>query len=319
MENQKRKRIQNSNIYLSEFLQENESFFIGIPFEEFASCVALSKYKLPTIFNEGDSIIPNPVGSTTKSNVNGKFVRKQPEEKEEITKHIEQRRKKDKTLVKFDRIYHVYIKEFQHKFNISLNFLTNKHNQQIVVSEKLIYNEESAIKNTHTINVFCEIFNTFEVLTTECEFAIHFNKKFEMELLPKGTLINNENFDEVVRISSHYTRNETEQKAFIKRLQLLKEYNPDIRGKGPNNFFGYIVFGFSEFEIVILETMYSDNATYVFKMVDYENNVILDKQTVLKNKLLIKRFYHHDNWETNVKAYFTDLKNEMNEKTANIR
>ena len=91
-------------------------------------------------------------------------------------------------------------------------------------------------------------------------------------------------------------------------MHILKEYEPDIRGKGPSNFFGYIVFGFTDLDIVILETMYSDNATYIFKASDYEQNAIKDKQTVLTNKIMLKRFYHYDNWEQKIRTYLEGLR-----------
>lgn len=310
MENKKRKRILNSNKYLISYLKENEEFYIGLLYEDFLKSQELSKYGFPDVFLNNNVVVPTPRSSATKDNLNGKFVRKQPEEKETKKVHIKYRRK-DGTLVEYDRNYFVYVKELLHKFKISIEFKTNEHGQKVVVSNKLIYNDEPAniIRNTHVINMYCEIFGDFEVLSTKLEPAINFNKRFDLELLPRGTF-NEKSLEEILEISKRYSRNDKEQGAFQKRLHTLKEYEPDLRGKGPSGFWGYIVFGFTDLNVVILETMYSDNATYVFNMDDYENNVIKDKQNAINNKQLIKRFYHYDNWENQIKKFIDGLKSK---------
>jgi hypothetical protein len=306
----KKTRIQNANKHLPFFLQENESFYVGLLFEDFVKSSDLKKYNLTDKFKENASIIPLAKGSSTRNNINGKYIRKHPEEMTTKKVHISYNRK-DGTHVEFDRNYSIYVKVLQHKYNIGFNYKLNKHGQKVVVSDKLIYNDkfENIQKNTHVINVFCEISNQFEIFNTEYEPAIHFNKKFEEDILPQGSLENEKVFNELTELAGRYTRNNEENKAFQKRLHILKEFQPDIRGKGPNNFFGYIVFGFSDLGVAILETMYSDNATYIFKLSDYESKVIKDKQSVLKNKTMLKRIYHYDDWEKRIKDYLYGIKN----------
>lgn len=307
---QKKTRIRNANKFLPFFLKENESFHVGLLFEDFLKNGNLQKYGFPTNFSEGIKLIPAPIGPTTKANIQGKYVRKSPEEKVDKKVHIDYFRRKDGAHIAYDRYYHVYVKELVHKFNMALHLKTNKHGQRVVVSEPLIYNNDPSniMKNTHIMNLFYEICRDCEIFNADLEPAIHFNKRFEIELLPHGSLSDKKIQDELLHFASRYTKNEEEQKAFQKRLHILMNYNPDLRGKGPNNFFGYLVFGFTNFNIVILETMYSGNATYVFRMQDYEQNVIQDKQSVLDNKLMIRRFYHHDDWEAKITSYLDNLK-----------
>lgn len=301
---QKRMRVLNSSKYLSAYLSEGERFHVGLLYDDYVNSLALEQYNLPEKFEEGKSFIPKGKKSVSRANIKGKFVRKQPEEKKTKTVHI-QYTKKDGTRMNFYRDYYAYVKQLLHQYNMPFTFKTNEHGQKIVVSPSLIYDDREGgnIKNTHSINLFCEIFNDFEIFNANLEPAIHFNKRFEMELLPKGALTESDNFEEVIRISNHYVKSDQDQRAFQKRLHILQEYDPDIRGKGPNNFFGYIVFGFSDLDIVLLETMYSDNATYVFRLSEYEDNIIKDKQSVLKNKLMLGRFYHDANWEFRIRNF----------------
>lgn len=309
---QKKTRIRNANKFLPFFLRENESFYVGLLYEDFIKSESLQRYGISTTFKDGAKITPMPKGPVTKANRLGKYVRKFPEEKTDKRVHIDYYRRKDGVHIEYDRDFHVYVKVLAHKYNMALHLRTNKHGQKVVVSEPLIYNDEpdNTVKNTHVMNLFYEIFNDCEIFNAELEPAIHFNKRFEIELLPQGSLADKKTYDELLHFSSRYTKNDEVQKAFQKRLHILMNYNPDLRGKGPNNFFGYLVFGFTDLNIVILETMYSGNATYVFKAADYENNVIKDKQSVQNNKLMIRRIYHGDDWETKITSYLNRLMNK---------
>lgn len=305
MENSFRKRIRNIGKHLQFYLSENDEFHIGLLFEDYLNSPLLGKYGLPTSFPDKKNILPEPKGSVTKANVKGKMVRKQPEEKETVIREIKYIRKKDNTKVEYKREYNIYKKVLLHKYNTGLNFAINSHGQKLVFSEKLVNSESTnhSLKNTHIANIFCEIFNDFEILDNNLNPAIHFNTKFDEILLPSGKLNDTESFKELMEIGGRFSRNETENKAYQERLKVLQDYNPDIRGKGPNGFLGYIVFGFTELNIVLLETMYANNATYVFSTKNFEEKVIKDKQTVLNNNLFLKRFFHNQNWESKLRAY----------------
>jgi len=285
---------------------EKEKFYLGIPFEQYINSPLLSKYNLPSTFQSKQLVEPSPRGSVTKANSNGKYGRKQPEEFEEIIRRIDYVRKKDKVRIKYDRTYKIYKKVLIHQFKSKLYFVINKHGEQLVVSKRLKFDELDSVESTHIANMFYEIFNEFEVYDKDLNPAIHFNTKFDNLILPSGTLDEN-SFEELVEINKRFTKDEEKQKAFQKRLQILKSYNPDIRGKGPAGFLGYLVFGFSDVDIVILENMYSGNATYVFTTKNFENNIISDKQTVLNQKLNEKRFFHDNNWEKKISIYMEKL------------
>ena|GEM_PF-5656682 len=302
-------RILNAEKYLRGFLKDGEAFHIGLLFEDFLKSSNNSKYNLPKQFVEGANIVPSPIGSNTKANVKGKYIRKQPEEKNIIKRHIKYIRKKDKIKVEFDRDFNVYVKELLNQYNIGFTYRTNIHGQKLVTSPTLVFENtsDSEMKSKHVINMFCEVFNDFEVLDKDLQPAIHFNKRFDNDLLPMGMLSDTKTYEALMEFSAKYTRNQVEQGAFQKRLNVLMNYKPEIKGKGPNGFFGYILFGFDDLGIAILETMYSDNATYIFRTKNYDEAVITDKQTVIKNKLA-KRLFHYDNWEANIHALLSGEK-----------
>ena len=311
MEKSFKRRIRKIDKYLEFFLNENENFHLGIPFQEYLESPLLDKYKLPKIFpSRLTQIEPIPKGSVTKVNSKGKFVRKQPVEFEVVIKRIDYVRKKDRKRIIYDRRYNIFKKNLLHKFNSKLSFVINPHNEKLVVSEKLKFNKAELIKATHIANIFNEIFNSFEVYDENLNPAINFNTKFDQLILPSGKLDDQNNFDELIEIGKRFIKDESQQKAYQKRLQFLMLFNPDIRGKSKIGFKGYIVFGFSDMDIVILETMYSGNATYIFTKDNFENNIINDKQTVLKDKLFLKKFNHVDNWKASVSKFLEKLKKQ---------
>ncbi len=304
----KRNRILNSHRYLQTFLKEGDQFYIGILLEDYIKTPNLDKYKLPKVFIHNNSHIPKSSGPATRANIHGKYVRKFPEEKEIKTVHIRYTRK-DGSLIDFYRDFHVYKKEMLHKFEIPIEFKENIHGQKIVSSTQLIFlnDEISRRKNTHVINLFCEMFGEFEVFNAEYEPAIHFNKIFEQELLPKGKL-SEENIENLVEISKKYNKNEADHTAFQKRLHVLMEFGPELRGKGPNGFFGYLVFGFLDLGIIVLEAMYAGNATYIFSIENYEDNIFKDKREAMNSKQFLKRVLHFGKWETEITDYLKKLR-----------
>ncbi|REC44494.1 hypothetical protein [Chryseobacterium sp. 5_R23647] len=307
MEKSFKRRIRNIDKHLKFFLTENENYFLGIPFEEYSKSKLLTKYNLPQNFPTQKFIIePAPKGSVTKVNSNGKYGRKIPEEFEEVIRHIDYVRRKDQVRVKFDRRFRVYKKVLLHEFHSKISFVENLHGEKLVVSEQLKYNFNDSMKSTHIANIFNEIFNHFEVYDKDLNPAIHFNTTFDQIILPSG-LLTETGFDELIEINKRFTQDEEKQQAFQKRLQLIMSYSPDLRGKGPNGFFGYLVFGFSDLDIVILENMYAGNATYIFKSDNINKDIINDKQSVLEQKLHEKRFFHNDNWEKLISLYMEKL------------
>ncbi len=295
------KRILKSERYLSQLLNEGDEFYVALGYEEVAKAALIAAYGLPKVFQNDLSLIPKNRGPVTKVNVNGKFVRKMPEEKTEKSVQIRYTTKKG-TKVDYVRIFHVYVKELQHKFNVGFSTATNVHAQNLLISPLLTYNSVDGnlnIKNTHAINLFLEIFGAFEIYTKNLEPALAFNKDFTFDILPKGTF-EDEDVDHLVDGARRILKNDDIAKAFQKRLFKIKSYSPEIIGKGPRGFFGYIVFGFPNKNIVLLESMYNQNATYVIDYAKYESILPMDKQQIIKERLSKKRIYHYDNWERSI-------------------
>ncbi|PKQ60573.1 hypothetical protein BZG01_20845 [Labilibaculum manganireducens] len=297
------KRINNSNRHLRNLLSEDEHFYVGLLFEDYSKCLHLSKYNLPIDFIEGNSIIPKSIGSATKQNARGKYIRSTPEEKESHRVHINYFHKAWGIQMNYYRNYERFIKELLHKHNMAITFETNENGQQLVLSPLLTYKKGEEIKNTHAINIFCEIFGDFEIIKSDKSPAIPLGRTLSVPILPSGNLSDSEVKQKIAEFSKAYSKNDKEHNAFIDRMLTLENLNLKVLAKGPVGMKGYIAFGSDNLNFIIVETVQINNATYIFNKEDYEDVIILDKQTVLYNKLEKRRFYHLDNWKTNITKY----------------
>jgi len=300
----KKVRIQNAYNYLIGFFTDGEQFYACIPYDEYLESTNLDKYKLPKKFEEDKKFMPAPAGSNTKYNLKGKFVRKQPEEKTTETVHIKYHRK-DGTKVEYHRDFHKYVKELQHKFQIQFIFKTNKHNEQFIITPISVVAKDYDINllNTHCINLFLEIFNTYEVLTNNLELPLKFTRKYDFELLPSGNF-DDDQIEHLVEVFEKFNNDPHEKIALHKRLKILNDLNPSGGiEKGSNGFRGYIAFKFPEKGIAIVESMYKDQATYIFDIDKSDELIKMNKQSILQGKLYKDWVFHHENWEEKIRNW----------------
>jgi hypothetical protein len=78
-------------------------------------------------------------------------------------------------------------------------------------------------------------------------------------------------------------------------MQRISKLGPDTLALGRGGFHGYIAFGFSKRKIFILESIYLDNATYVFGS-DWEMLSQLSKAEIISGGLQKERIIHDRRW-----------------------
>lgn len=284
---------------MTPLLKQGDDFYVAITFNDYVENRHLPKYGLTKNYVEGLTLTPRASGSVTKANIKGKFARAIPERKTVERKLIDYIRKTDGTHISYMRDFNVYVKELQHKYNITFRFVTNESGRKLIVSPPLLFDDANKVKNTHVINLFLEVFGEFEIYNAKLEPALPFNKKYDFEILPSGQL-NREDVEYLVEGARRFTKNENEVKAFKERLDYIMDFKPSLRGKGSKGFDGYIVFGFPDKGLAVIESMYSANATYVFDLSDYEEYISQKKIDLIKSRNVKKRIFHYDNWKQSI-------------------
>lgn len=296
-------RIINSEKILSELVILDETFRIGLPFQDAVKNANLKKFGISDIFKDSETQTPIPAGPRTRANLKGMYIRQQPEVKEETLRHIKYK-KKNGTKVEFDRIYNMYKKILLNRLNVSFHFMKDEDGTEFIVSDVLVFDDDFANskKNTHIINLFLEVFGSYEVIRENLSYFIKTDAPFEREVLPRGERLDDRNFHEFIEFAERSIK-ERDRRPLIERANVMKEFAPIVRKAPGLN--GYLAFIFEEKGIVAAESIRENNATYFFKLQDYEDNLMKDKQEVLNNKLMLKRFYHSkdERWEKNIRKF----------------
>ena len=83
------------------------------------------------------------------------------------------------------------------------------------------------------------------------------------------------------------------------RLETINYYNPDFFAFGRAGFQGYIVFGFAKRKLYLLESVYSENATYILGE-NWEAISKLTKAEVLNHNLHKSRIVHQADWHKEI-------------------
>lgn len=295
-------RIIRSESILSELVTFGETFRIGLPFNE----AMKSDYKafgISSNFEEGARQTPLAAGPRSKANLKGMYVRQQPEMKEEILRHIKYT-KKNGTRVEFDRIYNMYKKILLDELKVSFHFMKDEDGAEFIVSEVLTFNDEFANckRNTHIINMFLEVFGGYEIMRENLTYFIKVDAPLNNEILPSGNLSIDRNFSEFIEFAERHIQ-ERDRKPLIDRANVMREFSPIVRSAPGLN--GYLAFIFEDKGIVAAESLKENHATYFFRIQDYEDNLMRDKQEVLNNKLMIRRFYHSggDRWAKRIRKF----------------
>lgn len=299
MFNDNMSRILKAEKYLKILLESREKFQVGIPYEEYVMRIRDNQFSLPSLFVEGKSFQPKPRKGKARENVNGKWVRKSPEERTDKTILIEYT-KRNGTRVSFYRTYSVYVKVMAHKYNVDLEFVTSPNGERFVVSPPLRFVEENEVKNAFIINLFLQIFSGFEILDENLEYAMPVSKRFDFEVLPSG-VFNDDRMRDLERAGSKVFSGDTKgQEDYSNRLKVIHSHDAVFEGAGSSGFNGYLVFSFKDKPFVLVESVKEDNATYVFDKDKYLDLIQLDKQTILSGDLHSKRIYHNESWKNKV-------------------
>ncbi len=113
------------------------------------------------------------------------------------------------------------------------------------------------------------------------------------EILPQGKYPWEKIKETVQSISGQY--NKSNREMMLRNCEHINKLNPDFIAYGKSGFKGYMIFGFTDRNLYILESMFPNNATYVFEN-DWENLSKLTKAQILNNNLHKDRIIHTSKW-----------------------
>lgn len=259
----------------------------------------------------GTSILPNiEFGNICEYNANGKYIKNYdlPMETYYTTvlwtwKQWRGRNDTEEVSKWVDVPHRRYQRTFIEPPSIEFILNNDVDGNSILCTPIIIFKSENTELIVHIVNLFLEIFHECEVFTANLERIIRAPiVRLNWDILPRGVMPwdtqRRNTLDNIVDQIQNGNR------IFIRRrLELINSHNPDFVAIGRAGFHGYIIFGFNNLNIHILESMFHGNATYVFGQ-NWRILTQLTKADILFNALHLDRIIHNTLWFDRIEELF---------------
>jgi len=254
---------------------------------------ALGFNKNPDI---GDFLIPSKIGKYTAFNADGDVhIRKDlPKQPESIMYYGASRDWhggihygiKTRTVDKYPRDHIPAPSETLQIIELS--------GSRYVSTAELELTDDDKARNIHACNLMLECFSSFNIVNSDTSELIGPKlKRLQWEILPKGEYPW-EKSKSIIQKATESLK-EGDQKIIEHRMKILSRRNPDFLATGRGGFSGYFVYGFKDKNVYVLESIYLDNATYVFSS-EWEELSQLTKREIIQGKLPHQRIVHNHKW-----------------------
>lgn len=293
-----KRRIRNAESYLAT-IRNGENFHIAFT-DINAQLQRVNHIGFTTNLTEGEAILPEGIGPISRFNANGKFNIRRDLEKEPF--YIE----RVWTWTDWGGNTHsriVSIRRLRYPRELitppSEELLIDSYNgNKIIVSRQLTKTPENFEDIKHIMNLFLEYFGEFDLIREDYQpFVAENITRLNWKIFPQG-----EYPWERVRVvaNERIQRQSIGNRPIIENhLEKISAFIPNFVAVGQGGFSDYVVFGFSDRNLYIFESVRPGNATYIFN-----NNWVdlsrLTKGEILSNNLQQERILHTPTWEQRI-------------------
>lgn len=192
---------------------------------------------------------------------------------------------------RYARIWHA-------PYSVEFTLKNDEKRGLMVVTEPLEFCKENDPSLINTINMFLMTFGECEILTNNLEnLSPEKVIKLNWEVLPKGIYPWEKVKTDIETISRNSSG--TSRKILLEKCEYINSFHPNFIAYGKSGFRGYMIFGFIERNLYVLESVYMNNATYIFGS-DWEYLSKLSKAEILNSNLQIARLIHKENWRQEI-------------------
>lgn len=244
----------------------------------------------------GDSFLPTAIGKFTEFNAHGRLVIRKDLPK------VTESRSSYRTWQDWHgyehsgiqtRSYEVYQRELVLPPSEYLTILTGPSGLAIC-SRPIRFSSESTDKVLHLVNLFLELFGTFEVFDEGMDLSASTRiKRLNWKLLPPGKYPYARTKDALAGFLS--TLGESERPVVEERIKSISRFEPDFLAIGLGGFKDYVVFGFTGKDRYVLESPRLGNATYIFDK-NWQDLSAKTKKEILDGSLHEARIIHGHRW-----------------------
>lgn len=295
-----KKRVQNIDKYLTGFNANEKAIVVLTDIEHFKD--KLIAVGFSAALAEGEQVLPCVFGSISDYNANGSYevLRDLPKERFSITQTRE--------IKDWHGDYHtvfpsIEYQKFQRKFieapSVELAIVKDSNGNKIIVSPQIRVAPQNTNLIKHTANLFLELFGECSIVGDDFLSRVRTKiTRVNWNILPQGIMP----WDKIRKSLSELldkTSVESKEDA-LNRFEYINSFSPDFVATGNGGFNDYVVFGFKDKNLYVLENSFAGNATYIFRN-NWESISKLTKAEILKENLQEYRLIHKYNWKNSVK------------------
>lgn len=281
-------------------LVEAQPLVISVSVSDIDTNTAIDIGFSPTL-SPGESVLPKIIGNITRFNAEGKEIPLKDKPKETHYRQQEWTWKEFRGRYDFEEKSKIvdipherYPRKFIKPLAIEFNVVTNATNEKLIASDSVVFLPENHDFIVHVVNLFLEIFGYCEIRNENLDSIIRAPlRKLNWDVLPPGKKPWGELKPLVREATEHLS--DGNKVVIDKRLESINVHEPDFVAVGRAGFTGYLIFGFYEKNLYILESTQTNNATYVIEN-DWEMLSGLTKAEILENDLHKERVIHRESW-----------------------
>lgn len=218
---------------------------------------------------DGDTVLPSAMGAVSRYNAEGDYEvhRDQPMETAYRQSEWHWTEWHGPYEVNESRIVDVPYQRYPRAFlpppSVEVTTTTDVGGNRLLVTPTIAFIPPNYERILHTVNLFLEVFGECNVMDRNLESIYQPRiRRVNWTILPQGRMP----WPQLSRELSPIVRRQPEgnQPVIQHRLQAVNFHEPEFVAVGRGGFDGYVIFGFPDRHMFILECVHLGNATYVF-------------------------------------------------------
>ncbi len=300
-------RVINPAKYLNNVVEDGKTFYIGFGVKNLTELGKSHPGLKELITGTQTSITVTGNKGPLKENTHGKVVRKQPEQKESIWKHIHYYSKRFGKDIDYNREFHIWEKMILHKYNLALEAAQTPQGETVLhfPAFKMQSTDDLYLKAGAAMNMAIALGSYHLIYNNVFEPIVPVTKFENKRILSSGNLTITEKLELIKKELNNQGSGEV-SKGNSYRFALLKENTPTDVTMGIGGFDDYLMFEYTKNDLMILENLKTGNATYLFTLSKFDKNKELNKQTAASDYSFLKRIIHNnlEDWNRQFNKFF---------------
>lgn len=302
------KRVNNPETHLKNLLQPKQSYHVGFAAKQLTDIGKGIKEIKDLVNGSVEKIVANGKKGALKENTLGKFIRKVPEQKTSVWRHIDYYSYHHQQQITYDREFTVWEKELLYKHNLEISAARTPQGELILVFPlfKMEDSDKHFFMAGAAMNMAIQLGGFYMLYDEYFQPIIRITKTSDKSLLPAGSYGSVKDKLKTIERNLKAGGEIEDISGNSYRFAILQELEPTDITIGLGGFDEYLVFEYIEKDLLVYENLKTGNATYLFKMSEFKQQDDFNKQTARSNPGYLKRIVHEnmDHWNKLLNEFF---------------